>query len=381
MSAESDERGGLPSASDTAFWNCPGQRNLFQEIKPEPEPTNPDAERGTRIHDAFQTENVSELSSEEFDTYKRGTEFLENLLIQWRKDFSIVSYEEMPREKRYWMVSDQFVPMTSAKLDRHFIGKDAKGNVHALVADLKSGFVPNLVAAPKSTQLRVQLVCMVLDIGDIGDEIVSTRVAYVKPKRFEGFRDYCDYSKEDIGSAIRWVQTHLWESKKEEAQRIPGKHCDHCPVKAWCREAGAYAMLPVSIVGTADVEARIRQMSAIDLVKIWESQSIITKILKAVSTRLKNLSPEELESLGVVRGKGSETPEITKVAECVEYLRSRTFTDEEIYSCMEFSTTKVANIFRKNVGLSSDEKAKEYTKKVLEPFITIKTAEAPLKKL
>ena len=30
-----DERGGMPSASNTAFWSCAGQRNMVKRLPPE----------------------------------------------------------------------------------------------------------------------------------------------------------------------------------------------------------------------------------------------------------------------------------------------------------------------------------------------------------
>src|SRR5678815_4897523 len=224
------ERLDLPSASDQAFWNCAGKQNLMKAAGYPELPETDDSKRGTLIHDAFQSGNTLMLDEEQEETYKQGLVFLDLLLQSWLGQNDLAAYVEGPREERLWIHDEvSLAPVASAKLDRHYLS-----GVYALIPDLKSGWVPNLVPSPRSTQLRVQMACA----KEAYPEMEWIRVAFVKAKLKHGAGDYCDYGPEDIKRAQEWVRQHLWMSNQPDAPRTPGPHCNYCPAKAWCREGG-----------------------------------------------------------------------------------------------------------------------------------------------
>lgn len=382
MNPQDTERLGLPSASNSAMWHCPGQRNLIAAANyPENPQDDEDANRGSLIHSAFETDNTLNLDEEMEETYKQGLKFLTDLLLGYSEATGFSSFKEGEREARFWVHDSQTMePIASAKLDRHyFFGDDA-----ALICDFKSGFVPNLAPSPKSTQLRVQAVALRQEFP----HLKRIRVAFCKAKLRAGASDWSDYTEEDLAYAEQWIRYWLWWSKQPDAPLVPGQHCGYCPAKAWCRAAGSYSMLPSVIAASAvpfapmrvdDVPEAVAMLKEPDLVKIWQVSGVIKKITDAVKTRLKGLPDERLEELGINRGKGAETHSITSITECVAYLQQQGWSMEQILGCMEFSNASLVKVIRSEKGLPSDKAAGAYLKAALAPFITVKTSDQPLK--
>lgn len=377
MNLNDTERAGLPSASDEAFWCCAGKQNLMAATGYPFYEEDDDAKRGTKIHKAFETGNVLDLDEEETETYQQGLKFLEMLLAAWGEGKSWVIVEG-PREERFWIHDDDTMePLASAKLDRHYFS----GPHDAAVIDFKSGFVPNLTPSPRSTQLRVQLVALTEE----HPAIQRIRVAFCKAKLKAGASDWCDYGPQDIAYARQWVRFHIWASRQPDAPRTPGKHCGYCPCKADCPEAGAYSMLPSVIARRAfpateeEVIASVNALAPADLVKIWGASTVIGKILEAAKNRLKTMSDEQLDGLGLKRGKPREMWSIAMVRECFAELLKDGWSEEDIFSCMKFSNEPLEKTLRRYKGLPSDKAAKELLRKTFETLSKTTYSDAPLR--
>ena len=372
------ERLNLPSASQNCFWNCPGQANLMAAAGYPESPENEYAAVGTKLHTAFETGNTLELDEEQEETYKQGLVFLDSLLAEWLAMIPNSEWTEGPREERCWIRDEEMNPIASAKLDRHYISGE-----YAYAIDFKSGFVPNMAPSPRSTQLRIQALCLKAE----HPELKSIRVAFCKAKLRYGADDYCDFTEEDLARAEQWLMQHLWLSKQPDAPRTPGPHCGYCPAKAFCREAASYSMLPSVIAknalpnGDFDVDLAVAQMAPVDLVRVWQSSSLIKGILTAVQSRLKAMPDDDLTALGITRGKGRENHNITNIAGALAYLRDQGMSVEQTLSCLEFSNTKLAKQLRAEKGLPSDKAATLFLKQQLAPFITVSESEKPLKEL
>ena len=380
MITTTDEREGLPSASNSPLWNCAGQRNLMEACGNPKSESTADSTRGDRIHAAFETGNTLMLDEEQAETYQQGVKFMDMLLDSWTKQNDLAAYIEGPREERMWFRDEALTPLASAKLDRHYLS-----GIHGLVVDLKSGWVPNLIPSPRSTQLRLQMACL----KDEYPELEHIRVAFAKAKLTHGYNDYCDYGPDDIKHAQEWVRQHLWQIRQPDAPRTPGRHCDYCPVQGWCVEAGAYSLMPSVIADQSmrlpiiDPVMAVSQMTLDDLFKIWQSSGLITKIMTAVKNRLKALPDSELAMLGIRKAKGRDNYAVVDIEAAIAILGDGNagWSSQTIYSCMEFSNTKLAEEARRQIGFTNDEHATKWVREKLASTMIKTTSEAPLKEL
>lgn len=387
MSQEPDERLGLPSASALEIAVlCPGQPNLKSSLlaageKLDESENDAYAIRGTRIHGAFETGNDKELNEEEYDTYHAGLKFEEELVQQWMADNDIGEAVEGPRELRVFLHDPATLqPIASAKLDRHYVWPP-----HALIIDLKSGWNRELPPSVHSWQLRLQALVL---WAEEYEGLTRVRVAHCKPKFKAGAEDWCDYTETDLKASEQSVQFHLWETRQPNAQRRAGMHCGYCPCKTRCPEAGAFSLLPSVMAIRAmpdraevfDAALAVSRLTLPDLARIWEQHTVIEKILKAVTARLKTLTDEEREQLGLTLGKGNATNQITAVKDCFYYLRdSDGWPESKIFECMEFVNGRLAEIARV-AGKMTKKDAETWVKTALSKFITPGETEKILRK-
>lgn len=379
-----DERLGLPSASALSIAvACPGQPNLKRSMPAEAlqaKEEKPDewAERGSRIHLSFETGNTDILDAEELETYKVGLQFEEAIVQNWMKDKALDGCDEGPREKRVFLNNPNTLePIGSAKLDRHYLAPP-----YMLVIDLKSGFCTNLPPSPRSWQLRFQSVVMWQEYSDLG--ITDIRVAHCKPKSEYGASDVCDYVVQDLEYSLQSILFHLWETTQPDAVRHAGNWCGYCPCKAWCPEAGAYSLLPSVIANrVADSSMKnwqqmVEAMQGPDLVRIWETSTIIGKIIEAVKARLKAMPKAELLALGLEIGKGRNADAIGDVPEAFKFLVEK-FPEKDVLEAMDFGKGALVTMISKHKKLTK-EGAGRWWDTNLDKWIARAVTEGSLKK-
>jgi hypothetical protein len=388
---QDEERMDLPSASAMErIVACPGSVRLKSSLPPEAfavKDTIEDewAASGTRIHAAFETGNTLDLDKDEVEIYKQGVQYEEQIVQKWMADKALDDCEEGPREMRVWLHDPIHFPdlLGSVKLDRHYYNK-ARGCV--LCTDLKSGFNPNLPTSPRSWQLRFAAVALWKE--EYGDWMKEARVGYCKAQQKYTVNDYCDYNEADLRYSWDSISFHIWESTQPDAPLHAGPHCNWCPCKAYCVQAGAYSMLPSVILrkvgvlrGTKeeDVAALVNTMQPTDLLKIWENSNIIGKIMDAVKARLKTMTPEDLAMLGLELGKGRKLDPIANVPEAVQFLTEQDIPYTEILVCCSLKKTQLAELVQKIKG-GSKETVSAWIDTNLDPWIARCTSEAPLKK-
>lgn len=373
------ERLGLPSASDNATWSCPGKHNLWKSLGYPKDPEDEYASDGTAIHKAFETGNPLALTPEQDETYQQGLKFLDQILAAWMADRNVEVVADM-REERLWVRNAALDPLCSAKLDRIYIGK---GGTEALIVDFKTGFNPRLKASSKSTQLRVQAVCLKAEYPDLK----HIRVAHCKPKSKYGASDACDYDEQALAESENWLNYWLWWMEQQDAPLVAGEHCYYCPCKTHCPQAGAYSLLP-SVIATSglpdakkfDADLAVSSMSTPDLVRIWKSKTLVTKIMTAVQDRLKGMTDDDLKAIGLEKGNGKTRREVTAKKQCWDFLIANGWTEEEILGCSKLALPELSKRFAKLQNLS-DKKAGEFTRDLLKEFITETEDEAPLKEV
>lgn len=383
---QDEERLDLPSASSMEISAlCPGQLALKKSLPPEAFQKKNDApdqwaERGTRIHLAFETGDASALDDDERSTYEIGVKFEESIVQTWMRDKNLSDCAEGPREFRVFLNNPETLsPIGSAKADRHYIAPP-----YLLVIDFKSGWNPNLPPSPKSWQLRFQAVALWQEY--IGMGITEVRVAHCKPKSSFGAGDACDYSQQDLEKAMQAILFHLWESTQEGAPRHAGHWCNWCPCKAYCAEAGGFSLLPSVIAkqvpGIPDgapvpLDMMVSNLGPADLVRIWESSSVITKIIDAVKDRLKSMPEEELAKLGLKLGVGRKMTVIEDTRNAFRYLQSQFADEDEVLKMITISKAAVVAGFKQNRGVSK-QAAEDWFETNFGRWITKNETAAPL---
>jgi hypothetical protein len=334
--------------------------------------------RGSKIHEAWQTDNTLALAEDEAEDYEAGVKHCAAIVEQWRTDNGIGDFIEGPRELRLWL-NDKgtLAPLISGQLDRHYL---AAG--HALAVDFKSGWAVGLTPSQRNYQLRVQAVLLHVEHPDIG----KIRVALCKPKSKAEPTDWTDYTEADLEHAERDILYHLWQAAQPGAPRHAGAHCQYCRAKPYCPEAGAMAMLPAVLSGItrapdeADVTVLVAQLNPVDLVACWERSKIIHKILDAILARLKSFPDDQLSNLGICRKPGRKLDPIVDTKGLFDKLVAEGISNEAIFSALKFSKTELLDALKLDKGWAQGP-AKGWRDQICEPFIEKKSAEASLEKV
>lgn len=366
-------------------WACPGSWRLRQSIpQADLERGNePDEfmESGNRIDKARETGLPLDLTEEESALYTQGLKWEDLLIQRWLAEIGVNECEEGPRKERLFLSSAETMePIVSGESDCHYVAQK-DGKKYVAILDWKFWGV-NVPKATRNTQLRVLAILKNVDM----DNVAGIRVAVNRCADRVAKNDYSDYTPDDLQRSEEWLRYHLWWTKQEDAPLTPGPWCAYCPAQAFCPQAASYAMLPSVIAQRAlpssqDVEAMVAALPTVDLVKLWETKTIVEKILKAVVIRLKALPTEELTELGLGLGKGRSMNPITKTRLCFAFLQNiQNWSEDDLWEALEFSNGKLAAIAMKEKNLSKDA-ASKWVKAALAEFITASEADPPLKRI
>lgn len=386
-----DIRAGLPSASSFGTdVSCPGRRNLIARLPQVEEPIDPDAERGIKIHKAWQTGNTLELAEDEFKDYNEGLKHIESVREEWIRDKGIVKWEELEREERLWLFNDNLEKIGSGQIDRWYMGWDEDGLIYVLVIDGKSGFGTYVPASQRSWQLRYYAVCVWKET-----DCPRIRVAYVKPKMKADPTDWTDYNPYHLSQSFLSIVHHTWETTVPDAHRNPGTHCRYCPAMkaARCPEAAAWNMLPsvvagenmVAVIGDSitkdEAAALVATLALADCVKVWRGESVRHAIENAIKARLKAESDETLSSLGLGRAKAKKIRTISNVKAAHDRLvEKHNITSDAVFLALKFVNEELVMVIRREMGMSA-EGAVQFIKETLGEFTDEKEATPALKEL
>ena len=288
-----DPRKGKPSASRMhRVCHCPGSV-LAEALAPKGKSTKV-ADAGTEIHDALADDDFESLGEDERVIAERLVEMKAKALEAFKVATGSKDVNEF-REKRYWIKSPKGDPICSAQLDVAYVAGDK-----ALVIDTKTGY-KEVTPAQSNWQIKTQAVAFWRanpKVKEVWGAVASFRFR----EQYTSVR----YTLSDLLRTERDVRFVLWRAEQENAERVPGSWCDFCSAKAFCREAGAYSLLPVPVFNEApDGKIKERALAAVetmgleDLAMLAEKRSIINHVLDSVSARLKTYTQEELQSVGL----------------------------------------------------------------------------------
>jgi len=312
-----DERRGAPSASRLErLWLCPGSFELEKQAPPQPD--NPDATSGTRIHAALAGEiQDSELDGDEAETAVRCRNLAAKLLE-----------DTFPNERRVASVAEcrmwHHNPTWSAKPDRVTFGEAG-----ALVVDYKTGR-NNAPQAASNVQIRA---CVALAHRQGGYGPNSTVVGAIVQPWCSPQISVVHYTHEDCQRALAEVNGVV-ERAKTETTRNPGHdQCRWCPAKLICDEfktwaGGAALMGPDQYTPAAiekpDVQESVIRLPGPELKVVLDRIKPMQWLIDAAKTeakrRLEDGSPDAPEGWALKPGSVQET--ITDVATVFERLTS-----------------------------------------------------------
>lgn len=359
-----DERENLPSASSFEIVAmCPGQPQLKAQLPPnQTDLPDEDAQMGLRIHLARETKSSTNLTQEEADIYERGVANEGRIYQDWVTAMDVGSGTHEHNEIRLWLDWPDGSHATSARLDVHYVTL-----THILIVEWKTLWCRNLTPAERNWQGRVQAVVAAKHYG-----VKHVRVAF--NKAMFGRSDVVDYNEDDLLRAEASIFARLWEAKQDGARRTPGGWCRHCVCKSYCAEAQAYSLLP-SVMAAQAVE-KVAEMPISDVVKLFQSDLIVRKILEAAKKRLKALPAEELKALGLMIDDGKKQDPIVNTIGAYKFLEHK-LPQDAIWSALSFSKGDLAEALQENCMMTKKE-ADAWIARELEIFIEKKRTEGSL---
>lgn len=231
-----DERMGLPSASAMPLlFACDGawraQLDADEQAIRVDDDTR-DSLKGTELHKANESGDVSDLDEADADLIERVRATEEALVSDWAASTGHTLKDvEIVREQRFW-VEDLF----SAQIDLLAINYPA---LSLFVLDLKSG--RKKVAPPvRNHQLRACAVAAyrhywVQTIGLPKRYYAPVRTAIVQP--MVESQAACDYSAQNLDVCLDKIRLRLDYVKQPNLPRTPGSWCEFCRARAVCPEA------------------------------------------------------------------------------------------------------------------------------------------------
>jgi hypothetical protein len=208
-----DERLGLPSASGLErLMLCPGSKRMERGM---PESTNPDAERGTRIHAWLAGETIDLDSEEEIDAFACRDQAAP--LIEGAR--TII------REERIYL-RDGLRPIFSGQADVIAL---FDADTRAVVLDYKTGR-----GSVSDADTNAQLAALAVLVRCEFPTVETASVAIIQPV-LRAKPIVATYDTAGMDAAERTLRAALAEASKENARLNPGEsQCKYCKGKTVC---------------------------------------------------------------------------------------------------------------------------------------------------
>ena len=378
---ETDVREGKRSASGAERWmNCPGSFRFEAQF---PEEEVQDWTRdGTKIADALEHDTVDELEEDLRPIAEQLQEMEETALLKWKTRHGIEATPEPWREIRFWM-RHEFQPIVSAQID---VGYYDPFTRQLLIIDDKSGFLDPTSAA-RNFQLMCQAACIYEETEFAG---VTVAIAHA---RFRTNYTEAFYDAGQIVAAREQIRNSIVRGDDAHAPRYPGDWCRYCRAKAHCREAHAWLLVDLItfndapcgqcgthfslIQGNAEIPVSVGALSDEAAAVVLGKIGIGGKLWDAIKARLKALTNEQLQQLGLERVPNGETRTITNRDRAKELLLPY-LTEVEFDAACPPNLGMIEKAVQTHAGLKAKE-SKAAVNRVLDPVIDRKPKSPTLK--
>jgi hypothetical protein len=222
MNTHDAEVEGKPSASGfDADFRCLGKRHLEKQLPREPDTAI--QKRGSGIHKALETSDLSELSASDQITASRCM-FAEAELVH---EFDFEGADTL-WEKRWWDVGEDLEPLWSARLDVVHLDLPKR---RAMVNDHKTGWgIP--VPIESNWQIRGQA-CLVA----LHEPVAEVVTALVHPHHPDSLYQVKTFSLEEIEVNLVTIRRNVALIERDDQPRTPNKiSCHFCRAKRICPE-------------------------------------------------------------------------------------------------------------------------------------------------
>lgn len=324
-----DERGGLPSASSMERTKqCPGWLRVAKRCK---SVDSEASKSGTRVHDATDTEDFSEVNEEEALLAMRNLDICARIDAErdWQYQFC---------EDRLWY-KHWGNKMFSGRLDRAWIDGG-----ESTILDFKTGFRwVDQFDPQRDLQLRTYAVLAYQNYGSR-----SVNVGFYLP-RFER-EVWARYELEDLQRAEQQLLEICEAASHQFAPLVPGAHCQYCPAMAECN---AYLSTipdkgPVFDLAAASGDDLKRWAFVGEMIKRFEP--VGKAVREEVRTRLKrgDSIPWAKLKAGVAKRK------VVNTGLALHRLQGM-LPDEEISGCCTVAIGKVEKAVQKWHGITAKE--------------------------
>jgi hypothetical protein len=362
--SERDDRGNLPSASSMdRCAHCPGSWQAERGIGELPT-ADQSQQDGVDIHEALETGDDEDLGL----TQKQIAEKLRSMeareVDNWRAAFNIegpiTTVVEGGENGRFWIRNQTLDLISSARPDKVHICAP-----HAFVINWKTGF-KRPTPSELSWQSRTEVVATWHELGGEVGLIKHIRGAFLS-SRISSHFDATDYHMENIRRVEREIQHVVWRTQQKDAPRVPGPWCRYCRAQGVCKENATYAMLPagnqpMTVPGRggalkADelaVALYVGKMTPREMGFVYQRQSVVDSVFKALKARLLQLPEDQLAQAGYKKVAGNRNKEITDAPTAFSRL-SAILTDEERWQCVRIVRGAVTDSVADRLGITKKE--------------------------
>jgi hypothetical protein len=363
-----DPRLGLPSASSTArLAACP---RSFQMERGLPDNSNPDSERGTRIHAAYAGEPVT-LEPEEQDILESIQLMEFAALGQWAAMIEAKQDEwavkEM-REWRMWLLNSQGDKLFSGQADVvHVVGRDA------LVLDAKTG----RGEVPKADE-NLQLRALAVLLHEQFPGLQTITVGIIAPL-VSGQVMLCQYDKGSLEMAKHELLKILSAATSQHAELNAGDHCKYCKALSVCpaarKEVETFSALTIHQTGLSIPDSDIATLRD----KCGPAKKMIAAI-EAEAFRRAQADPEAWRRFGYEIKEGAGRRAVDNVVAVSERLHERGAAWQDVAKECTITIGSVEALTRQATGLKGMALKKE-TDAILDGCVTVKQSKPTLKKI
>jgi len=289
-----DERLGLPSASRMdRLAHCAG--SWLAEMQFSQEEKTEASKDGDDIHEALSQDDFENLGEDNQEIALRLKQMVAAAKTHWVTHYGLnIPTNEVKeiKETRFW-VRDSRRKLCSAKLDLAFVVEQS-----ALIIDYKTGYL-EVTESHKNFQMRTQAVAL----WQAYPKLTKIRCA-IASYRFREQASATDYDSAALLKAEREIRFVVAHADNPDAERVPGEWCRYCKAKANCPQCASFGLLPIAVAkpDASDEESIIKSVTQLglqDLAFINSKKAIAEKLFDAVNNRLRNMTTEELASVGL----------------------------------------------------------------------------------
>lgn len=334
MTAPTDERQNLPSASGLdRLERCPGSW-AAEQAAPAPDTSSPDADSGTAIHAHLAGETPARpLTAEEADIAAACTKLAAELAAGTYG--KLEDADTLVVEERLWLKAAG-IPVISGKPDVVAIYGQ-----RALIIDYKTGR-GDVTPAARNLQLRALAAIVATNY-----HIREATVAIIQPYSSAGISSAL-YNDDDLGQARAEILDILAAATRADAPRQPSSEgCRYCRAKAVCPEARELAVTPpIPVPGYVKADELAAALTDAKLATFLDHAAFAEKVIEACRDEAKRRITAGATVPGWALKPGRSTESITDPQKVFDRFTQVGGNGEQFLACVTVGKTKLKDAVR-----------------------------------